>query len=254
MAFTNPFRFSTKYQDDETGLLYYGYRYYNSSTGRWLSRDPIGEQGSLNLYLFVNNAPLTYFDPYGLCSKKNCHALSEKIEIKEYKVVGLTLTLEARGQVCSCCCAGKAVDVGISYSWQVGFGLADEFTFLGYKVGYDILGPQVGGATELHYVKECGEPGGALHADQTANGILKGQLGGGFGIVGVSGSYGGNYFIEGGIEADETGADGYLVDGYDVTANGTISVGAGILTANYTFTHVFSSGGGVKHTTPRIKW
>jgi RHS repeat-associated protein len=45
MAKTNPFRFSTKYQDDETDLLYYGYRYYNASAGRWLSRDPLGEKG-----------------------------------------------------------------------------------------------------------------------------------------------------------------------------------------------------------------
>src|SRR5688572_29073516 len=34
-----PFRFSTKYQDSETGLYYFGYRYYNAETGRWLSRD-----------------------------------------------------------------------------------------------------------------------------------------------------------------------------------------------------------------------
>src|SRR6516162_5824054 len=37
MAFLNPFRFSNKFQDDETGLLYYGYRSYNPSTGRWLN-------------------------------------------------------------------------------------------------------------------------------------------------------------------------------------------------------------------------
>ena len=41
MAFANPFRFSSKYQDDETDFLYYGHRYYNPSTGRWLSRDPV---------------------------------------------------------------------------------------------------------------------------------------------------------------------------------------------------------------------
>jgi RHS repeat-associated protein len=45
MAKANPFQFSTKYQDDETDLLYYGYRYVNRSTGRWLSRDPVHEQG-----------------------------------------------------------------------------------------------------------------------------------------------------------------------------------------------------------------
>ena len=40
MAKANPFRFSTKYQDDETDLLYYGYRYYSASTGRWMSSGP----------------------------------------------------------------------------------------------------------------------------------------------------------------------------------------------------------------------
>jgi RHS repeat-associated protein len=45
MAKLNPFRFSTKYDDDETDFLYYGYRYYNPSIGRWLSRDLIDEAG-----------------------------------------------------------------------------------------------------------------------------------------------------------------------------------------------------------------
>ena len=45
-----PFLFSTKYHDEETGLSYYGHRYYNPTTGRWLNRDPIAEAGGLNLY------------------------------------------------------------------------------------------------------------------------------------------------------------------------------------------------------------
>ena len=61
-----PFRFSTKYQDDETGLAYYGYRYYQPSTGRWVGREPIGEQGSANLECFVGNNPQNYFDILGL--------------------------------------------------------------------------------------------------------------------------------------------------------------------------------------------
>ncbi len=65
MAGSNPIRFSTKYKDNETGLYYYGYRYYSSSLGRWLSRDPIEEQGGLNLYGFVNNDPVNYIDPLG---------------------------------------------------------------------------------------------------------------------------------------------------------------------------------------------
>lgn len=63
IAKNNPFRFSTKYQDDESDLVYYGYRYYKSSTGQWLIRDPI-EQG--NPYLFVKNTTLSTYDILGL--------------------------------------------------------------------------------------------------------------------------------------------------------------------------------------------
>lgn len=67
MAKANPFRFSTKYQDDETDLLYYGYRYYNASTGRWLSRDPIEERGGKNLYGFARNDAIDHWDRFGKC-------------------------------------------------------------------------------------------------------------------------------------------------------------------------------------------
>ena len=61
-----PFRFSTKYQDAETGLLYYGYRYYDPITGRWLNRDPIGEEGGINLYGFIENNAIDLVDADGL--------------------------------------------------------------------------------------------------------------------------------------------------------------------------------------------
>jgi len=41
----NPFKFSTKYTDAETDLLYYGYRFYNPTIGRWINRDLLGELG-----------------------------------------------------------------------------------------------------------------------------------------------------------------------------------------------------------------
>ena len=62
----NPFRFSTKYHDDETGLVYYGFRYYDPELGRWLSRDPLEEEGGLNLYGFVGNEPIGRWDALGL--------------------------------------------------------------------------------------------------------------------------------------------------------------------------------------------
>ena len=86
-ASANPFKFSTKYLDVETGLYYYGYRYYMPEMGRWCSRDPIGEESTVSRfaihadrrtrmllvlesqrppYLFVHNHPVNYFDPFGL--------------------------------------------------------------------------------------------------------------------------------------------------------------------------------------------
>ena len=65
IATANPFRVSTKYQDDETDLLYYGYRYYNASTGRWISRDLIEEDGGLDLYAFVENDTVSNYDLLG---------------------------------------------------------------------------------------------------------------------------------------------------------------------------------------------
>ena len=66
MAKANPFRFSTKYQDDETDLLYYGYRYYNAGTGRWFSRDPVAsESGGANLYGLAANDVIDNYDVLG---------------------------------------------------------------------------------------------------------------------------------------------------------------------------------------------
>jgi RHS repeat-associated protein len=65
MARANPYRFSSKYTDDETGLLYYDYRYYSPNLGRWLSRDPIGEVGGVNLLVFVANCPVLVIDTDG---------------------------------------------------------------------------------------------------------------------------------------------------------------------------------------------
>ena len=61
----NPFRFSSEYYDSELDLAYYNYRHYSPSLGRFLSRDPIEEQGGLNLYAFVGNDSLLKLDVLG---------------------------------------------------------------------------------------------------------------------------------------------------------------------------------------------
>jgi len=61
----NKYRFSTKPIDAVTGLYYYGYRYYDPVTGRWPSRDPIEEEGGINLYGFFENQSVGKYDVLG---------------------------------------------------------------------------------------------------------------------------------------------------------------------------------------------
>lgn len=79
-AATNPFRAATKYTDAETGLLYYGYRFYSSLLGRFINRDSIGEAGGINLYAFCGNDGVNRFDYLGMIDNEEN---SRKPERKE---------------------------------------------------------------------------------------------------------------------------------------------------------------------------
>jgi RHS repeat-associated protein len=54
------------------GVHYYGYRYYDPETGRWPSRDPIEEEGGINLYGFVGNNGVNWWDRLGMCPGDCC--------------------------------------------------------------------------------------------------------------------------------------------------------------------------------------
>ena len=60
--------YSTKYFDPETGFYYYGYRYYSPELMRWITRDPIGEDGGVNLYAMCGNNCILKYDAIGLLS------------------------------------------------------------------------------------------------------------------------------------------------------------------------------------------
>jgi len=66
MSEVNRYRFSSKEVDPTSGLYSFGYRFYAAEFQRWLNRDPIEEDGGLNLYAAMGNDPVTNFDPYGL--------------------------------------------------------------------------------------------------------------------------------------------------------------------------------------------
>ena len=69
---TNPFQYTGREFDSETGLYYYRARYYDLSIGRFISEDPIGFEGSgTNFYAYVHNDPINLIDPFGLKACKD---------------------------------------------------------------------------------------------------------------------------------------------------------------------------------------
>ena len=93
LADVNTVQFSSKERDAFTGFYYYGQRYYNPSTGRWLSRDPIQEQGGVNLYGMVGNNPINFWDYLGFIDQCDCKKIKDKLEtrkrIADYQFVHL---------------------------------------------------------------------------------------------------------------------------------------------------------------------
>ncbi len=67
-------RFQGQYFDGETGLNYNIYRFYDSESGRFITQDPIGLTGSLNLYQYAVN-PMIWIDPWGLTCSTDAKAL-----------------------------------------------------------------------------------------------------------------------------------------------------------------------------------
>jgi hypothetical protein len=108
---------------------YYGFRYYNPEAGRWPSRDPIGEDGGLNVYGFVDNRTLDAFDAIGLATEGGC----------------------------CCCCVEELVgmhgDLWSSFGFVVTFG--QDLTF---DVSLSYLKGEVSGDCQLKWYEYSNRP------------------------------------------------------------------------------------------------
>lgn len=72
LAGSNLYRFSSKQLHLNSGMYYYGYRWYLPQLQRWVNRDPIGEEGGINLYRFVLNNSVNLADPFGFEEYLRC--------------------------------------------------------------------------------------------------------------------------------------------------------------------------------------
>jgi len=178
MAKANPLRFSTKFQDEETGLLYYGFRYLDTSTGRWLSKDPIGENGGISLYGLLENTTIGRVDSLGL------QFFGYSLTTQSYPGIGYSPGYNVPG-------AGQTVQAdfsGVDWSELVKEFILDQSAVkASYAGGYSLpLGPAVinisfsGEFKVFKCLNDAGETRKMFEA--SANLEIKGGVGSGFGV------------------------------------------------------------------------
>jgi RHS repeat-associated protein len=91
---SNRFRYTGREWDQETGLYYYRARYYAPDLGRFITEDPMGVGGGINLFAYTDNNPLSWTDPFGLIpSVPRCP--SERINPSRPELNGLIGPLSA---------------------------------------------------------------------------------------------------------------------------------------------------------------
>jgi len=89
------FRLPGQYYDQETGLHYNAFRYYDPRTGRYLRPDPIGLLGGINLFAYGVNNPINVNDPLGLTSV--IISIKRKTETKKSTIGDLTVNYSTKG-------------------------------------------------------------------------------------------------------------------------------------------------------------
>jgi len=62
----NPYTYTGREFDEESGLYYYRHRYYDPVNGRFIQEDPLGLLDGPNIYTYVTNNPINFIDPFGL--------------------------------------------------------------------------------------------------------------------------------------------------------------------------------------------
>ncbi|MBI3901096.1 MAG: RHS repeat-associated core domain-containing protein, partial [Chlamydiia bacterium] len=87
----SPWRYSSKRVDTETGLIFFGRRYYDPDLGRWITQDPQGFEDGPNLYAYVSNHPLTEIDLYGLWGIGQCVSGLSRMAFKSLEWTGANL-------------------------------------------------------------------------------------------------------------------------------------------------------------------
>jgi len=88
-----------------SGVSFYGYRFYSPELGRWINRDPIEEEGGVNVYMFINNNGIAAVDYLGLSKVRTlcCDGVAHKVWTRGWECCGKDKIHTSR----QACCDGK---------------------------------------------------------------------------------------------------------------------------------------------------
>jgi RHS repeat-associated protein len=127
-ASDNSFQFTGR-ENDGTGLLNYRARHYSPAWGRFVSEDPIGLQGGINVYNYVNNNPASNTDPTGLCLSYDVPCQNAN------RAAGLPQFAEPSDPP-DPCAAGNAAAQGLAC---LGMGMADPVFGIACSIATKVL-------------------------------------------------------------------------------------------------------------------
>ena len=124
----NKLRFQGQYFDEETGFHYNMHRYYDPRTGLYITPDPIGLAGGINLYVYVSNNPINRIDPFGLWSWSSfgSGALNGGAYLIGGVVVGAAVVATLPVSVATAVVTGAAVAGSAALGWYTGQAITGE--------------------------------------------------------------------------------------------------------------------------------
>jgi RHS repeat-associated protein len=220
----NPWYFTGRRLDPESGLLYYRSRMYSPILGRFISRDPWKDLFDHNKYLYVKDNPAIYVDPHGLrWIKTHCRGSKAQLGASFYLGIGGKAEIGAYVEECDCC-NSETGEVLTGYpggylnytgyaSGEIGIGIGSQVEIWSYDIGFMIRGPQIElNIKPFQRIKECNKREIAYEFGAEFNEKFMFEVNAAIPVIGIGALIRGSAAVQmsGGIGGNDVGLYGYF--------------------------------------------